>query len=49
MSSTPQADAVALERGDTLPLLLAHTGGRWVIADDDDLPAAKALERGKGQ
>jgi len=48
VSSTPQADAVALERGDTLPLLLAHTGGRWVIADDD-LTAAKALERGRGQ
>ncbi len=45
--------AVALERGGVLPLFLDRTDGRWLIADDDEVPAAQALvealERGEGQ
>ncbi len=47
------SQAVALERGGVLPLFLTNTGGRWLIADDDELSDAQALvealERGEGQ
>ncbi len=45
--------AAALERGGVLPLFLINMGGRWLIADDDELSdtqaLVEALERGEGQ
>ena len=44
--------AAAIARGDVLPLFLTRTDGRWLIADDDELPAralVEALKRGEGQ